>query len=314
MFDTPTEICLQVLREAEFKPGINEDALRASASGGMILCVLGARWCKKRLLLRDTNVDPFMLNGTKKWLADNTPEEVPDIRHNLHLWRTTRLGDALYSMIKYNVASVDVIRQRFQKETTHSCFTELEVGRFLLCRDFRLAYVLESGVRGKDYDIDAEKGGIHISVEANSKRGNDFNISTIENTIRTRRNQVPNNRPAILCIDVPQNWAPDDMDRIMLYNNAVSNVWRRSGRWSALLLQWERIKRLSEGVAIGREFRVCYNERARMPFDRRFFEGNGHLFHPASSSFYDALTALRQRRKDAGELPQDLMPGPFALH
>jgi hypothetical protein len=101
----------------DFERRFNDDALIAQGmSEAVIILALGVEWFTRHVK-PNNNPDPWMLNGSQQWFSSH-PVSPPDQRPVIFRMRVTRLGDALFTVIR-RVRDSELIKQRFLTRNDH---------------------------------------------------------------------------------------------------------------------------------------------------------------------------------------------------
>jgi hypothetical protein len=266
----------------------------------LLVLVFGNDWYGQRVKFRADNPDEWMLNGDDVWLSANP---VPnDVRRSVHACRVVRLADALFTLIHGRAEGLDSLKARFLTCPTKPCFMEAEVASLFVCNGFHVKIIKESGKRGEDFDLLATRDGKAVSIEVTSKLGGILTAQTIENTLRAKRDQVSQDRPAVLYMHVPLEWMPDT-NTIPTFDDAIVDFMKRSRRFNAIVFFSEKNIPFLNGALTSQSMRACFNERPRHPFEPRT------LFEPAlidgkrrmAFSFLERLRNKRTKLQDSSE-------------
>ncbi len=115
-----------------------------------------------------------------------------------HLTRVTHLAHALFCL--QNCTNFDAMLKRFLERSTRSCFYKSDIASTFMEADYEVEIVVETGVRGDDFDFVARKKGCQINVEVTAKDDDtQISVSTIHNTLNDKRKQFPGDNPAGHC-------------------------------------------------------------------------------------------------------------------
>jgi len=286
MADT-VDILLEELARIEEKTGGNRQLVEHGIARAFLYLAFGREWYECKIEFRDDRPDPWMLNGSDRWLK-RVPSAVPpmgsrwwrastsdlwvktaktaDVRRIVYAHRVVRLADALFTLVRGQANGFDFLRQRFLERETEPCFVETEIASLLVFNGFKVEVVKETGVRGDDFDLLATRGGSTVSVEVTSKRGGPLTVQNIKNTLDSKRSQVPAYRPAVLYMHVPAEWMRDERRAFDVFTRAITHFVLRSKRFNAIVLVWEEVVPFLDGGFPTVAMRPCYNNIARHPF------------------------------------------------
>ena len=103
----------------------------------------------------------------------------------------TRLGDALFTVIR-RVRDSELIKQRFlTRNDTRSSFIEAEVASMLAHNNCAVRIVKESGVRGQDFDLEITLRGLPVNVEVTAIAQRPLNAQTLLNNFGRNVTKFP---------------------------------------------------------------------------------------------------------------------------
>jgi hypothetical protein len=89
-----------------------------------------------------------------------------------------------------------------------STMAELDFGMFMSLQGTRFRYVEPSGVKGQDYDVELlyPDGGLACGDIKCKLDGSEFAAKGLLSTLKKARRQLPDDRPGIAFVKVPQEW------------------------------------------------------------------------------------------------------------
>jgi hypothetical protein len=92
-----------------------------------------------------------------------------------------------------------------------STCAELDFGRFLYIHDVAFRFVVPTMTKGKDYDFELlYPDGRSVPADAKCKlESTAIDPTTIRNTLEKARKQLPDDRPGVIFLKVPQAWTDD---------------------------------------------------------------------------------------------------------
>lgn len=124
---------------------------------------------------------------------------------------------------------------------------------------------LETGVTGIDFDIGAMLGESDTAWEVKCKlEGTAINESTVKNSINKARSQLPTDRPTVVVLKIPEIWVTEPSIEAQ-FRTVISDVFRSTGRISAIVVRWERWTAIGKGAVCALLTRTYHNNRARHP-------------------------------------------------
>jgi hypothetical protein len=153
--------------------------------------------------------------------------------------RVERLAQLLYKL--QDVPGIADRRASIQEGKVESTYAELEFAWHFVLRDIPIGFRDRSGVKGNDYDFDAGDGASAVCCEVKCKlESTDLGENTIINALKTARQQVPADRPAIIGVKIPESWISDSSLR-GAFESAVKAFFRNSERTVAVAVRWEEV-------------------------------------------------------------------------
>lgn len=116
------------------------------------------------------------------------------------------LAEVLYNL--QTVPAFDECISRMRGGDIEGTFAELDFGRMLYLNRAPFRFVVPSGTRGADYDIEIlYPNGVVACGDAKCKiDSTEFSEHTIRNTLNKARKQLPNIQPGIVFVKIPPPW------------------------------------------------------------------------------------------------------------
>ena len=116
------------------------------------------------------------------------------------------LAELLYNLQR--IPGFDECITRMRDGDIEGTHAELDFGRMLYIHRIEFRYVVQSGTKGSDYDVDViYPNGLAVCGDAKCKvEATEFSTQTIDNTLETARGQLPNDRPGIVFVKIPPRW------------------------------------------------------------------------------------------------------------
>jgi hypothetical protein len=266
--------------------------LTAHAMAARLLTLFfGYDWYQHKIAFRD-DPDEWMHNQK----GDTSTNRI------LYDRRVTQLGDCIFTLLKGQFKGGDTLRNRFLTRPTKPCYIETEIASLLTYNGLKVEIIGESGTRGEDFDLAATKDGVTVSVEITAKEPGPLTVQTLINTLKSKRTQVPDDRPAVLYIRVPAEWHPSLPENHAIFNAAFNDFCRGSRRINTIVLVWEEVLGFMGGAFTSMTMLACHNNNPRHPHPNvdLFFlpkaahDGQVLLAH----SFFDFLEKLEAKKPD----------------
>ena len=205
--------------------------------------------------------------------------------------RLVGLADALFQL--RDCKNFDALCERFRGRETKPCFTEATIAKNIASVGFDIEVVIESGVKGEDFDFIARRDSLEISVEVTAKDASKLTAETIKNTLKAKRQQVPGDRPAILYVIIPEEWTRNGANVQKVFSEALESHFRNSKTFAAICFVWHAKIELGEGRIFVLTYHSFEHPSPRHPIeDLSFLRPN----HPEGD-----LNALRDRAANDGE-------------
>lgn len=279
-------LLVEELSRSEEITGGNRQLVEIRIASAFLLLAFGREWYERKIAFRDDRPDPWMMNGSDRWLKRIPSAAVPmspgwwredtsglwlkiaktdDVRRLVYGHRVVRLANALFTLLLGKAKGFDVLRERLRRPNTEPSFVEAEIASLLVFNGFEVEIVKETGIRGDDFDLLATRGGSTVSVEVTSKREGKLTVQTVKNTLDSKRNQVPPHRPAILYMHVPAEWMKGRR-AFIVFSRAIRDFFLRSRRFNAIILISEEVVPFLNGGFPRTEMQPCYSHIARHPF------------------------------------------------
>jgi hypothetical protein len=243
------------LHNIESRANGDEELAKLIVAGTFLEICFGTEWFNRKIELRD-EPDEWMHN-----LKGDT-----GIGQVVYAHRVIRLADAIFTLLNAGAKGWDLLKQRLSKRSMKSSFVEAEIASLLAYNGYDLEIVKESGIRGDDFDFTATRNGVTLSVEVTAKDDASIAVNTIRNTLNSKRTQVPQHRPAVLYMRIPPEWMEDDPGKAYeIFSEAFNTFCKKSRRFNAMVLVWEKVVPFADGGIARGYFRACYNNLPRHP-------------------------------------------------
>jgi hypothetical protein len=125
---------------------------------------------------------------------------------DMSAYRIMDLAELLYNL--QNVPGFDECIARMRNGDIEGTHAELDFGRMLYLHKIRFRYVIPSGLKGRDYDVDViYPNGLAVCGDAKCKvETTEFGTKTIDDTLEKARSQLPADRPGIVFVKLPPKW------------------------------------------------------------------------------------------------------------
>jgi hypothetical protein len=117
-------------------------------------------------------------------------------------------------------------------------FAEFDFARFLFLHDISFAFVPPSGAKGSDYDFRIDySDGRKVCADAKCKiEGSEMRAETLRNgLVRARAHNLPDDKPGVVFVKVPQIWFEDDGTRAGM-RTVAEGFLRNTGRLVSIVI------------------------------------------------------------------------------
>jgi hypothetical protein len=135
-----------------------------------------------------------------------TMDESNAVQLDTSAYRIMILAEALYNL--QNVPGFDECITRMRDGDIEGTYAELDFGRMLYLSQIRFRYVVQSGLKGRDYDVEViYPSALVVCGDAKCKvEATEFSAKTIDDTLEKTRRQLPDDRPGIVFVKLPPRW------------------------------------------------------------------------------------------------------------
>jgi|ERR1035437_758519 hypothetical protein len=201
--------------------------------------------------------------------------------------RVSRFAERIYNLRR--VPNIEIIIQDIIDGNLVSRFAEIEVGSHLHGRGIKFEFVIPSGQKGKDYDIQIVEP-LKINCEVKHKiESTNLSENTLTNTIRASNDQLPTDIPAIIFIKIPERWAFEP-DLIKTIKNTFKPFFQRNkDHIIGIVLRWEQRDSYNEGMFYW-IFRLFFNEKYQTNHEIEFFLNQLEGKRTIGTSFSDIVS------------------------
>jgi hypothetical protein len=127
-------------------------------------------------------------------------------RHEETTIRIIDLAEVIFNL--QHVHGFDDCIARMRRGDIEGTHAELDLGRMLFLHHAPFRYVVPQGVKGCDYDVEVlYPNGVTACADAKCKIvGTTFGANKINNALKKAKTQLPDDRPGIVFIKVPEDW------------------------------------------------------------------------------------------------------------
>lgn len=158
-------------------------------SGYIIVQNLGLDWYQKNCALGGQRVAPF---------DQNQEEDVLALDYHINLVRLGHMLFLLRDVPGFEHLLADMARRDFEP-----VFFELHAAALLVQNGYSIQFVRPTGVKGQDYDLEADIDGHCVAVEVKTRRAGPINNTrALKNALSDAKKQLSRTKPGVICVAV----------------------------------------------------------------------------------------------------------------
>jgi hypothetical protein len=165
-----------------------------------------------------------------------------------------------------NFAGIPGFEERLQdlrNADIESVIAELEGAKLLALSGLLFRFVVRSGVRGADYDIEVTIRDLRVPCEMKCKvEDTQFSVTSLKNSLKSARTQFPPDRPGIVFVKIPEAWV-DEPSMLDAARGAIGEFLRNTGRVAMVVIHLEFWVYQPDGATRFTLFRTHVNPKAR---------------------------------------------------
>jgi hypothetical protein len=171
----------------------------------------------------DEHLDPDGRDGFLRQMPGDQEAQ------NKQAYRILDLAELLFNL-QDQEGFADCI-ERMKNGDVEGTYAELDFGRMLHMHRVKFRFVVPTGKKGGDYDIEIESNhDLKICADAKCKiHSTEFSVKTIWNTLHDARTQFPPDRPSALFVKMPPHWMKDE-DRSLEMFDVANKFLRQTKR------------------------------------------------------------------------------------
>jgi hypothetical protein len=156
-----------------------------------------------------------------------------------------KMGDRVVTLAEHlvNLQEIDGFAfclDELRTDKIEPSYAKLIAAGILQRRSIPFRIVVPSQKKGRDYDAEAIIGAASVPIEMKAKvEGNELSASSIRNSLRRARKQLPRGAPNIVFLRVPESWAQAEAGRQQIMA-AVLKEFTDSGSIGVVVVHYER--------------------------------------------------------------------------
>lgn len=226
---------------------------------GTLNSTFGNGWVEHHVLASDDR-SPFFRN-----LEAAAGDE------SLHRARVIDLAETVLNLQKVP-GLIDVLRE-MKLGHIEDRFAELEVGKMLALAGSKFNFVTPGGPRGSSYDLNiaTSAGEVCADVKCRVESNLTLSGSSILNTLKGARTQLPDDQMGAFFLKFPQSWAPDGDIKplIPMLEQAALDFLRGTRRVVAVVMYFNVVLPVDGGLGVYNVYRQVLSSRHKF--------GNGEV-------------------------------------
>lgn len=173
--------------------------------------------------------------SVKEYFKTNSSHQADRYKYQ---FRISKLAEYIFNL--QDVQGIDEIIARLSLDTIEATFAELACGAFLYRHSIPFNFVKPEGIKGENYDIEiTTPNELQICCEVKSKKEDaTLSVKTIKNSLKTAQRQLPNKKPGVIFLKIPEEWVFDSTIT-ETFQSILTEFFRNSNRIVAIIVRWE---------------------------------------------------------------------------
>jgi hypothetical protein len=188
-----------------------------SLASGVLRVFLRSEWVEKHVISDDSKKGFLSIR-------DDDP-----VKREISFFRVMDLAEILFNLQR--VPGFDECLDRMRRGDIEGALAEFNIGRMLFLNKVPFRFVIPQGVKKKDYDFDILcPNGQAACADAKCKIDETtFSEGGIKEALKKARGQLPNEKPGIIFVKVPEHYLSDplfQMQSIQIAERFLGGVTR----------------------------------------------------------------------------------------
>jgi len=256
----------------------------SKTDAGFMICslvvkhFLGIEWLEKNVYPHPTKGGILRLDADK---MENAQAQA---------FRVIDLAELLINL--QNIEGFDQLIYRMKTHDPESYLAELRVGRILYINDAHFRFITPGGKKGDDYDLEIiYPDGMIVCAETKCKiEGTEISAATIKNALGEARGQLPQDKPGVIFVMVPQRWLEEGAERLLV-ETAIAFL-KGTGRVASVKYYVEPLAFSNGTMSQGHKYKEISN-----PHHRLYPNRNWDLLHykPTTTKIAAGWDALPEK-------------------
>jgi len=221
---------------------------------------LGEDWTNENIFSLHRDVSKRNRAGRRYF---KTEEGVPENQFR-YQHRVILLAELLFNL--QEIKGVEQRVESIQTGNLESTFAELECASHIKQAGLNFSFVMTSGVKGQDFDIDiilSSGKRVHCELKAKAEQ-HELNKTSIYRTLDASRKQLPVDERGVVFLKIPDEWIKQPKLASIFQEN-LQKFFRQTNRVVAVVLLWEQWSfSQSVGGVVTTKFRVEINHNSQL--------------------------------------------------
>jgi hypothetical protein len=220
---------------------------------------MGDDWVHESLNTQSKNASRGNASGRKFFKTDSAFRD-QHVTHR-HQERVTSLATTLY-----NLQAVPGIAHRIRQlkdSDLETALGELQCALSLIDPSLQFQFIVPISRKGADYEAEfVTPSGQSICCEIKTKKeGTELSQSTIWSTLEKARKQLPNGKPGVIFVRIPESWM-DSSQVGTTIEAAIAKITRQSDRVVAIVIASEKWAVVGHQSTVLYTFQPVFNKRS----------------------------------------------------
>lgn len=162
-------------------------------AGYIIAQTLGLDWYQRNCATGSHRPAPF---------NQNLAEDVLALEYHLNV---VRLGHMLF-LLRHS-PGFDHLVAELSGRDFEPVFFELHAAALLVQNGYTIKFIERTGIKGEDYDLEAEVDGTSVAVEVKARRrGPIHTCSALKNALKKAKDQLAREKPGVICVAISSEY------------------------------------------------------------------------------------------------------------
>ncbi|MCL4400351.1 hypothetical protein M1506_03735 [Patescibacteria group bacterium] len=200
-----------------------------------------------RILVGDQWVKHAVFSFTKARVAKDDRDHLRSNQYGIQ-WqsRVKILAEKLFNL--QHITGMDRVINEIRQGNLTSRFAEIDAASFLFRREIAFRFVIPSGQKESDYDIELADG-INCEVKHKIERTSP-SVKIVERTLHEANKQVPGEDQSLFFIKIPEDWTNNGLLPESISSGAIP-FFLRNKKNLGVVFMWEKKLEISKDPYLG---------------------------------------------------------------